>query len=557
MPQPEVQDPLAELFAPLYTALAYATLAIVALALLCLVWFFSYSGRLRSSLWVLGGTAFAYGILHFGLASMLRSTAAVAVSATVFCLVLSWWAPDVIDFPRWWSLLAIVASVAVNLVFFWPSSLIEAKWIGVPMLISGVIAGALAGPIAYRIQSGKRAESRREAESQRVLTLRKADERARLDAIEMRKQEMKQRRAEEFRAQREEEDRLRQAQRDEEERLRKVQRDEREQALRLAIEKQKKLERKESAACSAASGQDANLTADQLVERQHEILSCVYAGTGGQVDTQTIDLMSVVDRTGYTSGQVMNSLLALQGIGHISVESVHNAEKWTDKRVRLTEGGARLIDDSHRTTRSRTPNTRGDSGHDPATHEENMIVVLFVNADPTNEGRLRFGTEHRDIQSVLRIAKFRDRYLLRTQLSARIADLTQSILDEEPRIIHFSGHGSRDGALCFESVSGESQMVPVHSLKGLFKVATGVDCVVMNACYSSEQAQAIAEHVQYVIGMDKAISDPAAIAFATGFYQALGAGKSIPEAFDFGRVHLDLLSIPESLTPRLLSREAL
>lgn len=120
MPQPEVQDPLAELFAPLYTALAYATLAIVALALLCLVWFFSYSGRLRSSLWVLGGTAFAYGILHFGLASMLRSTAAVAVSATVFCLVLSWWAPDVIDFPRWWSLLAIVASVAVNLVFSGP-----------------------------------------------------------------------------------------------------------------------------------------------------------------------------------------------------------------------------------------------------------------------------------------------------------------------------------------------------------------------------------------------------------------------------------------------------
>jgi hypothetical protein len=55
--------------------------------------------------------------------------------------------------------------------------------------------------------------------------------------------------------------------------------------------------------------------------------------------------------------------------------------------------------------------------------------------------------------------------------------------------------------------------------------------------------------------MDRAIGDQAAVAFTLGFYQALGAGRSIPDAFAFGKVQLDLLDIPESVTPQLLTSE--
>src|SRR5207244_6280863 len=54
-----------------------------------------------------------------------------------------------------------------------------------------------------------------------------------------------------------------------------------------------------------------------------------------------------------------------------------------------------------------------------------------------------------------------------------------------------------------------------------------------------------------VVGMNAAISDAAAIEFAVGFYDALGAGKSIEEAFRFGRNAIALKAIPENLTPVL------
>jgi hypothetical protein len=35
-------------------------------------------------------------------------------------------------------------------------------------------------------------------------------------------------------------------------------------------------------------------------------------------------------------------------------------------------------------------------------------------------------------------------------MSVRPADLTQAMLDTQPQIVHFSGHGSASGALCFD-----------------------------------------------------------------------------------------------------------
>ena len=52
-----------------------------------------------------------------------------------------------------------------------------------------------------------------------------------------------------------------------------------------------------------------------------------------------------------------------------------------------------------------------------------------------------------------------------------------------------------------------------------------IRCVVLNACYSEAQAQAIAEAIDCVVGMTSAVGDDAAIEFATAFYRALGYGE--------------------------------
>lgn len=184
-----------------------------------------------------------------------------------------------------------------------------------------------------------------------------------------------------------------------------------------------------------------------------------------------------------------------------------------------------------------------------------VISILFLSADPTNASRLRLGEELREIQEKLQLAKLRDHFRLDQRMSVRPADISQAMLDIEPQIVHFSGHGTATGELCFENQVGETHPIQPEALAALFEqFADRVSCVVLNACYSENQANAIARHIDYVIGMNQAIDDKAAIAFAIGFYQALGAGRTVEEAYELGRAQIRLQSIPEHLTPVLIKK---
>ena len=183
---------------------------------------------------------------------------------------------------------------------------------------------------------------------------------------------------------------------------------------------------------------------------------------------------------------------------------------------------------------------------------DNLIKILFLAADPSNASRLRLGQELRDIREKLQLAKFRDRFVLEQRFSVRPGDISQAILDFEPQVVHFSGHGKNTGELCVEDNSGMIQSIQPSALAALFElVADQVNCVVLNACYSETQAEAIAKHVEFVVGMNQAIGDNAAIAFSVGFYKALAANRPVEKAYEFGRVEIQLQGIQEHLTPVL------
>lgn len=182
-----------------------------------------------------------------------------------------------------------------------------------------------------------------------------------------------------------------------------------------------------------------------------------------------------------------------------------------------------------------------------------LITILFLAADPTNASRLRLGEEAREILEKLQLAKQRERFNLQQRMSVRATDISQALLDVQPHIVHFSGHGMATGELCFENHEGQIQPVSPNALASLFEqFANQVHCVVLNACYSEAQANAIAKHINYVVGMNQAIGDRAAIAFAIGFYQALGAGRTVEDAYQLGCVQIRLQGIPEHLTPILI-----
>jgi hypothetical protein len=179
--------------------------------------------------------------------------------------------------------------------------------------------------------------------------------------------------------------------------------------------------------------------------------------------------------------------------------------------------------------------------------------ILLLAANPIGSRYLRLGEEMREIEEGLKRSRNRERYSIATAQAVRYRDIRRAILEHEPQIIHFSGHGAGEEGLVFEDETGAAKLVDAEALAGLFQLFSGqVECVVLNACYSQVQAEAIAQHIPCVIGMKKAIGDRAAIEFAVGFYDALGAKKSYEFAYKLGCNAIRMAGILEQDIPTLL-----
>lgn len=205
--------------------------------------------------------------------------------------------------------------------------------------------------------------------------------------------------------------------------------------------------------------------------------------------------------------------------------------------------------------------------------------ILFLAANPFGTSRLRLDEELRGIDEGLRLCQRRQDFELVQRWAARPQDIRRALLDENPAIIHFSGHGDitaggstptdarkftpvdnvsdSTGHLIVEDNQGNPKPIEPTALANLFELfAEHLECVVLNACYSKAQAEAIAAYVPYVIGTQQAIGDRAAIEFAVGFYDGLGAGRPIEFAFKLGRSAIEMEGLNEQLTPILVKGNA-
>lgn len=221
-----------------------------------------------------------------------------------------------------------------------------------------------------------------------------------------------------------------------------------------------------------------------------------------------------------------------------------------DEVMRLAEMIYWKLRSSHR-----KPNLSNALGAWLRFRKVRSMPILLVASDPTDLARLRLGKEAREIQSKLRNAQGGYRFILHQMFATRPVDLIEELLSRRPEIVHFAGHGTRDGTICLENDSGQVHGVTPSALSELFKELRGIRCVLLNACYSEIQARAIAQHVDYVIGAQSTIPDDSAIAFAVGFYQALGSDCSIEEAYRLGRVATIMQGLPEAFTHVLIRKE--
>jgi hypothetical protein len=197
-----------------------------------------------------------------------------------------------------------------------------------------------------------------------------------------------------------------------------------------------------------------------------------------------------------------------------------------------------------------------------------------LGANPPGTTNLRIREEHSRIVEKLTDDKRQHEYLILTEFYARASDWQEILIRDKPNIIHFSGHGTNQGLghasdgseesdrvindaarkkqkqeeaerlkgiVMYDESSRRAQLVSTVALEDLFSLAADeelgiqVKAVLLNACFSDNQAIAIGKYVEYVIGTSDAVPDEAAIQFAAGFYFGMTQSMGIERAFRTGR----------------------
>lgn len=170
-------------------------------------------------------------------------------------------------------------------------------------------------------------------------------------------------------------------------------------------------------------------------------------------------------------------------------------------------------------------------------------------------GQVNAGREAREIRETLRATAHRDSIELVERFAVRPGDLQQTFFEVRPHIVHFSAHGTAGEEIVLENDDGGAEPLGKRALADLFRVHKDqVRVVVLNACHSRPQVEAISEHIECAIGMRRAIGSQAATEFASAFYLAIGFGSSVQKAFESAVVQLRARGIPEDRTPQLVLR---
>jgi transposase-like protein len=158
--------------------------------------------------------------------------------------------------------------------------------------------------------------------------------------------------------------------------------------------------------------------------------------------------------------------------------------------------------------------------------------IAFISASPEDHERIRVDKEIARIEEQLEASRFRDYYEIVKKEASKVTTITKLILDIQPEIIHFSGHGAETG-IVFENDDNTHSLIPSSALEILFKnLAQKLEVLIVNSCNSDKIAEEISKNGCYAIGMTDSIADEDAINFSIGFYQALGAGTDIYNAYN-------------------------
>jgi hypothetical protein len=177
------------------------------------------------------------------------------------------------------------------------------------------------------------------------------------------------------------------------------------------------------------------------------------------------------------------------------------------------------------------------------------VKLLVVLAAPTDQPALDMAREEAGIRQALKNVPAEITVLRH----ATIEKLHTALLDVEPHILHFSGHGvlnGGQGALALEKPeTGATDPLTARQLRGLLN-RLGITLAVLNACETAQHntrdalmgvAQAlIREEIPAVIAMQFLVPETVALLFTRRLYEFLFRGDPLEKIVTETRVGIDI-----------------
>ncbi len=157
-----------------------------------------------------------------------------------------------------------------------------------------------------------------------------------------------------------------------------------------------------------------------------------------------------------------------------------------------------------------------------------MTKKILILSSNSNDDLPNIDTEIRDLKAAIKRNKD---FIVEIEPAVQAEDIQKHFHEYHPYIVHFCGHGAGKEGLVLD----QGKLLSNNALSGLFKIfGEEIKCVLLNACTTETQAEAIGEYIPYVIGTSREILDRAAYLFAVGFYEALGYGDDIERCYELG-----------------------
>ena len=177
----------------------------------------------------------------------------------------------------------------------------------------------------------------------------------------------------------------------------------------------------------------------------------------------------------------------------------------------------------------------GDHYHyaEPSEGKQTVKKILMLSANPDNPELDRRNEEIRKIEDALnratlaRLKQGKHDAIFESppldKLNIRATDLSQELSTIQPSIICISGDEDGIEKLFLESVSTKNRPGSSGKLIADFfhLYSRGIDCIILNGCYSEEQAREIAQHVNCVICISRDLKHTRIIEFLSEFYYQL------------------------------------